>query len=146
MKLTQPSLIPIADSGAVRYELERPYSYRWEAEGREWLIQIPAGFLTDGASVPWIGTMLTGICRDGLHRAAALVHDWLYRWGGNLPSKSFFRYFPENHEWLPVNVPWERHQADQLFANMLDASGVSKTRRRVMYLAVRAVGWLHWKG
>jgi len=29
--------------------------------------------------------------------------------------------------------------------NMLAAAGVSKLRRRLMYLAVRAVGWRSWR-
>jgi hypothetical protein len=139
----QPSLIPIADRGKHRYALERDYSYRWEAEGQLWLIQIPAGFTSDGASVPFLATVLTGITRDGLHRAAALVHDWLYHHSGDLPE-SFQRWNPISEQWHPVGVPWTRKQADKLFANMLEASGVSKIRRRLMYLAVRSCGWLWW--
>jgi hypothetical protein len=143
--MNQPSLIPISDRGNARYELEKDYSHRWYAEGHAWLIQIPAGFRLDGASVPWIGTVLTGIQRDGLHRAAALVHDWIYRHAGQLPIRSFKRYSPAIKDWMPMPVEWTREQADKLFANMLAESGVSKFRRRTMYLAVRAFGWRSWK-
>lgn len=145
MKIPQPSLLPVSDFGDARYELERDYAYRWFADNGEWLVRIPAGFRTDGASVPWIGTVLTGITRDGLHRAAALVHDWLYRHGGKLPPGSFQQYRGGPNQWVNVPVAWTREQTDKFFAVMLRESGVVRWRRRVMYLAVRAVGWRSWK-
>jgi hypothetical protein len=143
MIFPQPHLTPVADSGDDRYEVAAAFSWAWYAEGASWRITVPQGFRCDGASVPWIGTVLTGIGRDGLHRAAALIHDFLYRYAGKLPHGSFCKN--TGNGWQPCPVAWTRKQSDQLFANMLAAYGVSKLRRRTMYLAVRAAGWRSWK-
>lgn len=145
-RLPQPSLIPVSDSGDGRYVLEKEYCYRWQAAGGIWLLRIPAGFPCDGASVPWAGTVLTGIGRDGLHRAGALVHDFLYRHGGRPPEGSFYKFNFYAADWRSCAAPWTREQADKLFANMLGQAGVSPRRRRLMYLAVRLFGWRSWKG
>jgi hypothetical protein len=143
--MRQPSLIPISDVGPYRYQLEKDFTYRWRAEKKTWIITIPAGFTSDGASSPrWVWT-LAGITPDGLHRAAALVHDFLYRYGGRLPFGSFNRWNEMSERWEPVAVPWTRKQVDKLFANMLAEYGVSKTRRRMMYLAVRMMGGWSWR-
>jgi len=142
---TQPIIIPIADSGDDRYELVESFRWAWHADGAAWRIEVPKGFRLDGASVPGIATALTGIGRDGLHRAAALVHDFLYRHGGRPPHGSFTKLNVAAADWLPCAAPWTREQVDKLFANMLAAAGVSKLRRRLMYLAVRAVGWRSWR-
>ncbi len=144
-RIPQPSIIPISDRGRHRYALEKDYTYRWSAEGWEWTITLPAGFSGDGASIPRLAWTLTGLTPDGLHRAGAWVHDWLYRHAGRLPPGSFCRLNEETGEWLPVDAPWTRKQADKLFANMLAAAGVSRFRRRMMYRAVRAFGWMHWR-
>lgn len=143
--IPQPSIIPISDSGSETYELAADYTYTWRAEGKRWRIIIKAGFRTDAASVPWIATVLTGITPDGLHRAGALVHDFLYRHGGRLPHGSFCSLNVANGHWVPVAHAWTRQQADKMFANMLQEAGVSKFRRRMMYRAVRAFGWRSWQ-
>lgn len=143
--MKQPHLLPIADSGSETYELAKDYVCAWRAEDQQWSITIKAGFRTDAASVPWIATVITGIMPDGLHRAAALVHDYLYRHGGRLPSGSFCRLDITTGEWVPMLHAWTREQADKMFANMLQEAGVSKFRRRMMYRAVRLFGWRSWR-
>lgn len=125
------------------YRLDHSYTYNWFAEGCWWRISIPAGFEYDGASNPWWLWTITRILPDGLGRAAALVHDWLYVHKGRLMDGKFQRYTQEL--WRGVYTPWERHQADKLFANMLDEAGETKIRRRMMYLGVRLVGWIYWR-
>lgn len=142
IEVTQPKIIPvILHDGSEGYRLCETYVYTWEAEGAIWRIVIPEGFEYDGASVPRLLWSIVGVSRDGLHRAAALVHDWIYRHGGILPDASFWK---DNHS--IECFPWRRHQADKLFANILALSGVSRLKRRLMYLGVRAGGWIAWRG
>jgi len=144
MMLNQPHMVPVRTvDGKEMYRLEADYTFSWFAESTGWKLVVPAGFISDGASVPRVGALL-GIYPDGLHRAAALVHDWLYRWRGEVPPEQFLKN--DGHGWVPVRVGWTRAQVDKLFANMLAVAGVGRARRRLMYLAVRAVGWLFWKG
>jgi hypothetical protein len=140
--IEQPHIIPIRlPDFREGYRLAHDFVYEWEAENALWKIFIPAGFEYDGASVPRFLWTLLGISPDGLHRAAALVHDWLYRHAGLLPDGSFWK---DGHQ---VNsFPWQREQVDKLFANMLAEYGVGKFRRRSMYLGVRAGGWRAWNG
>lgn len=53
-----------------------PYRVDVAVDGAVHRITVPAGFLTDLASVPAFARMLVG--RVGPHLEAAIVHDWLY--------------------------------------------------------------------
>lgn len=80
---------------------------------------VPAGFVTDLASVPRLPFvyLLTG----GLGHAAAVLHDWLYT----------------THE-----VP--RDVADAIFREALVHCGVSKWQAYLMWLGVRVGGASSW--
>lgn len=115
--IEQPDIRPVSQGGM--YDLHTDYSY----DG----LTVPAGFEYDGASVPRVLWTLTGLLPDGIHRPAALIHDYLYRQGGhctryNLP----FRY--------------SRRHADRMFRRMLIDLGVMKWRVVILYLGVRLYG------
>jgi hypothetical protein len=76
------------------------------------LIVVPGGFKTDFASIPRIFTPIHP--KDGKHRLAAVVHDYLCRLEG----------FP-------------RKLADKIFYEAMIVLGVRKTRRMAFYIAVR---------
>ena len=76
------------------------------------LIIVPAGFETDLASIPRIFRFL--IIKNGKHRAAAIVHDYLCRLG----------------------LEFKRSLADRIFLEAMKISGVSAIQRRLMYWAV----------
>ncbi|MBF0147284.1 MAG: DUF1353 domain-containing protein [Magnetococcales bacterium] len=84
-------------------------------------IRIPAGFVTDFASVP----RLPGIYlfSGGVGHQAATLHDWLYR---------------------NVQIRKNRAWADRVFLAALHADGVSWVRSIFMWLGVRIFGWLFW--
>ena len=83
------------------------------------LITVPTGFVTDFASVPAPGRIL--ISGHGHDRWAAVVHDYLYS------EKKF-----------------TRKQADEVFLEALELSGVNLVKRRIMYRAVRTGGWFFY--
>ncbi|MCB1137248.1 MAG: DUF1353 domain-containing protein [Leptospiraceae bacterium] len=106
-------------------------------------ISVPSGFTYDGASVPRIAWSLTGIRPDGLLRAAAAVHDWIYRWAGDLPEGSHeFRI--DASEWQVAIGRWKRKDADRLFGRMMREAGVGAIKRKMAYVAVRLMGRLGW--
>jgi hypothetical protein len=79
-------------------------------------IEILEGFETDLASIPaWVPEFL--IPRNGRHRAAAIVHDYLIR----NPTLE------------------ERPLADKIFLEAMGVDGVPGWRRYVMYYAVSLV-------
>jgi hypothetical protein len=83
-------------------------------------LEVPAGTLTDFASVPRLplAFLLAG---DKAH-AAAVLHDWLY-----------------------TVKKTTRAEADRLFALAIRAEGHSGALARLMHLAVRAGGARSWE-
>jgi len=82
---------------------------------------IPAGFVTDGASVP--RGLWNLFPPFGRYNKAALLHDWLYQFGA-----------------------MTRAQADWVFLEAMKELGVGFLTRWAMYSGVRAGGWVAWNG
>lgn len=80
-----------------------------------WGIKVPAGFVTDFASVPRFFWRL--LPPTGEYGKAAVVHDYLYRYG-----------------------TVTRAEADRVFLEAMAELGVSRFTRKVMYRAVRLFG------
>ena len=81
------------------------------------LITVPAGFDTDLASIPRIARpLITGMGND---RKPAVIHDHLYS----------IRHLP-------------RSEADAVFLEALECLRVPWIKRRAMWAAVRAGGWV----
>ena len=87
---------------------ERPSTGVW--------IWVPAGYVTDFASIPRVGRWM--IPPFGRHAIAAVVHDWLYS----------------------VGEPGQRGYADEVFSEALKELGVDPVRRGVMHAAVTGFG------
>ena len=75
--LKQPLIIPIKESGDI-YELVEDYFFSVLRGGQAYPVIIKKGFKYDGASVPPVLGGLVGFMPDGIHRPAALIHDYLY--------------------------------------------------------------------
>ena len=103
-----------------QYVLSEDYTYRFGGCD----ITVPEGFIWDGASAP----IRSGIRKDGLIRAAALIHDYLYRNGGRIAPR----------------VVLSRKQVDGLFRMMMREAGMSWWKAKKAYLAVQWFGWLAW--
>ena len=88
---------------------------------------VPAGFVTDFASVPRIFWRLigppTGYGRDAAYGKAAVIHDFLYFTPGTR----------------------SRQDCDDVFLEAMTDLGVSKARRTLMHLAVRVGGGWPWR-
>jgi hypothetical protein len=139
MILRQPVLIPVNDQF---YQLMEPYEVLWEKFGQRYKLIIPEGFKTDIASVPRLCWTLMDILPDGLHRGAAVVHDFLYYWYGRCPEGTVF--VEQNNQWVVFSLPWQREDCDRLFARLMREAGTPAWKRRLMYLAVRLFGWKTW--
>lgn len=82
-------------------------------------ITVPAGFITDGASIPSI--FWEFLSPYGEYFAAALIHDFLY-------SK--------------LNQKYTREESDKIFLEAMDRLGISWIKRHTIYRAVRMFGWM----
>jgi hypothetical protein len=129
---------------AIRFPLVRKIGTRdgraiWQLEERwelpaealtPWLgndpLVIPAGMITDFASVPRIALSIIG---DVAHEAA-LGHDWLYQAHGMFQDRDEF--------------PLERIAADVAFYEWMGMFGPTDWRRKAMFSAVRLGGGHAW--
>ena len=100
------------------YKLIEPLQW----SDRLYTINVPKGFLYDGASVPWLVTRLVPR-KGGLYDRAACLHDWLY--GTHI---------------LP------RKEADRLFYKAMLSDNVPKWKAYMIYRAVRIGGSSSYNG
>lgn len=92
-------------------------------------LTVPAGFVTDFASVPW--PFWSFIRPWGKWGKAAVLHDFMYQtkeWGNGSDFGD-----------------WARYVADNVFLEAMKELGVAPWRRRLMYWGVRAFGFLAWR-
>jgi hypothetical protein len=102
--------------GRALVRLTAPFSYDVGFKGSSLTLTVPAGFVTDFASVP---RALTGwFPPSGPWAKAAVVHDYLYASG--LISRAI---------------------SDLIFLEAMEVLEVPCWRRAAMYAAVRLLGW-----
>lgn len=100
--------------GKSKFQLTLDYSY----STKNYLIKIPAGFITDFASIPPFLQIF--INKYGEHNSASIIHDWLY-------SKECY---------LRIS----RLEADRIFLEIMLENKVNKIKAHIMYRAVRIFG------
>ena len=92
-------------------------------EWRERSFTIPAGFESDGASVPRFFWRIVCPPTDPQAVRAGVAHDYIYRTQ------------PEG---------WTRAEADKMFYDLLVEDGMYRCRARLAYLGVRIGGGFTW--
>jgi len=112
---------PLADGET--WVIRERFSYHVGAEESKEVINVPIGFQTDFASVPWLLTLI--VPRWGKYGKAAVVHDFVYSQEDS-------------------SLPYDRRRADRIFLEGMAVLGVARWRRTLMYWAVRAFGWRAW--
>jgi len=93
-----------------------PFVYEIGRKGSGYYVTVPAGFVTDFASVPRVLWSL--FPPIGEYGKAAVVHDWLYHYSSG----------------------FSKCVADAVFYEAMKALGVSWPRRTAIYLAVVLFG------
>lgn len=99
--------------------------YDWTVIFRGEYYRVPAGTMTDGASIPRALWFVCGHPLQVPRLYAALVHDFLY--DGGDPEAT-------------------RRDADDIYRRLLVALGVSKLKAFVEWCALRVCGGRHWHG
>lgn len=116
--LSVPALIKVSEpssTGRAKWRTQGELIYL-DNKGRTWAV--PAGFVTDFASVPRLPLMYW-LAGDTAHMSAVL-HDWLCR------------------ELVSELMSWR--EAADLFREAMKAEKVKPWRREIMYWAVRLAG------
>ena len=116
---TTPLVVIPLDNGR-QWKLAEPFEYHVGTKESDEVIGIPAGFITDFASVPRI--FWSVIPPWGKYGKAAVVHDFCY--GTEL---------------------YPRKRCDEIFLEAMEVLAVSLWKRRVIYTAVRIGGRFVWK-
>lgn len=106
-------------NGSRTFRLTSPFRY----DSRIGWIEVPVGFLTDGASIPRI--FWTIFSPTGSYFEAALIHDYLYS---------------QVSKWHI-----DRAMADRIFLDAMEDIGVGWLTRKTIYRAVRLGGWKGYK-
>lgn len=117
-KLDVTLLDDTENEGRGAWQLDHDFRYQSDVVGKT--ITVPAGFVTDFASVPRL-PLIYALFGDTSHEAA-VVHDWLYK------SKIV-----------------ERPVADAVLKEACSVAGIPAWRRWGMYLGVRVGGGKPWQ-
>jgi len=118
-----PDVLCLENAGVVHgsrlFKLEKPYRF-FSSKG---LITIPAGFISDGYSIP------------------SALWSWCNPFAKGMESSLFHDYFYKKD--CPYN--FTRAEADDLLLEGMVICGVSFLKRRAIYRAVRMFGGMSWK-
>jgi hypothetical protein len=143
--LEQPDLRPI---NTKEFVLAEDYTRAWTEAGKRCRQITKAGYVTDIASVPRFVWSLSGITPDGLHRAAALLHDRRYQRRGLMTKDdicgAYQEFDPLASIWVGINREFSREACDRQFLADMLAAGESAGVAHAMFWAVRLFGWAAW--
>jgi len=117
-RFTQVLLVSPMDDGNT-WVLMRDFGYEVGEEASGDTIEVPIGFMTDFASVPWI--FQWWIPKWGKYGNAAVIHDWLY-WSQSRPRKA----------------------SDLILLQAMEVMGVDGIRKNAIFIGARALGWWAW--
>ncbi|EJO2706043.1 DUF1353 domain-containing protein [Salmonella enterica] len=111
-RFTTPAILEMI--GHYNWRVHEPFAFYLSDDEND-VIEVPAGFVTDLASVPRIFWVL--LPPDGKYAKAAIIHDYLYD-----------------------NALRTKKEADKIFLDGMTVLGVPKWKRIIMYWAVRMFG------
>jgi len=125
------------------WEISTRFSYEWDHNDVRYRIVIPEGFEYDGASVPRI---IWPFISPFTLRAGAVVHDYLYRFSGDIPRWTNQKRVVEegNTTWKDMDDIWSRWDADRLMCRVARDMDVSKWKRRTAFWGVCLFGRFSW--
>lgn len=111
-KFTTPAILEML--GHYNWRVHEPFDFYLSDDNSD-VISVPAGFVTDLATIPRI--FWTLLPPDGKYAKAAIIHDYLYD-----------------------NALRTKQEADLIFLDGMVVLGVPKWKRTVMYWAVKIFG------
>jgi hypothetical protein len=124
---------PSIKKGRSLWGLHDPLAYR-PGDMAE-TITVPAGFVTDLASIPrWAWNLLPP---DGPWVKGAIIHDFLYATRGT----GVWKRHPAA---ITRSTPYSRAEADEILREALENRGVDWLRRNIIWAAVRLGGGGGW--
>lgn len=111
-------------------------------DGKEMVI-VPAGFLTDFASIPRALWPVIG-SPTGLYGKGAVLHDFLYRVRVVISMGEVTFHEGGLHSEIKTRLV-NRGEADGIFREAMEVLGVGWFKRQTIYWGLRAGGWAAWR-
>lgn len=131
-EFTKP-LIVIDTGDGRKWQLAEDFQYHVGREDSNEIIRVPAGFITDFATIP---QFLWGVFPPtGKYTKAAVIHDYLTANKGRIPYSHSDTY-PEQITYRC----YSKRQVDSIFFEAMSVLGVNRIKKRIIWLAVRAFG------
>lgn len=118
-KFTTSLNVFIPQDGKTR-TLIKPLGYA-VGSGNRIIIEVPVGFVTDGASIPKVAWGVIGSPMTGRYIYAAIIHDYFYYMG-----------------------TFSRLRSDIIFLEAMAVLNVPRWKRNIIYRAVRLFGFMAW--
>jgi len=112
--------LTVTQIGHRKWRLEEGFDYYVGDKDSDDIISVPAGYVSDGSSVPKIFWSLVG-SPMGSTAQSGFLHDFLY---GERKRT--------------------RKECDGIFVQAMFVLGVPWWKRRVMWAALRLFGWVAW--
>jgi len=136
-----PLRVEFIDGRSWRVLQEFDYQVVFGDEGTT--IRVPAGFITDFASIP--RALWSFMIPTGKYGKAAVVHDYLYVVGGRVPCP---RAMGPKDNGFQLSCAlngygcqiFTKEQADRIFRDAMEVLGVGNPERWLMWQAVRKFG------
>lgn len=125
---------PATRDGRSLWGVEQPLTYQTSIGGLA-KITVPAGFVTDLASIPRMASPV--LPPDGPWTKAAVIHDALYYCRGGQNTWHGRRIISRAR-------PYTRAEADDILREAMADRGVDTLRRNIIWAAVRAGGRRGW--
>jgi len=141
-----------------RWKLWKEFTYHIGSRWSQNKVTVPAGFITDFASIPWV--FWTILPSWGRYGKAAVIHDWLYQNKETFNSKVKCQVCNKvingedanEHKESTGHNCWEllfprrtRKEVDDIFYEAMLVGGTKPWKAKVMYRAVRLFSWLAWR-
>ncbi len=133
---TSPLIVSPLNDGR-KWQLKRSFTYHIDSRYSNNKIEVPEGFITDFASIPWM--FWSFLPSWGKYGKAAVLHDCLYQNPVVFTTKDGGKLYLAG-AWRP----YTRKEADQIFYRAMIVGGTKKWKARLMYFAVRVFGFLSW--
>jgi hypothetical protein len=121
------------NSGRSLWGVQRPIAYQTGEDPGE-IITVPAGFVTDLASIP--RPVWSFYPPDGPWVKGAVIHDFLYYTQGD-------GLWGKTHG-ITRDRPYTRAQSDHVLWEAMKDRGIHAWARFVIWAAVRLGGWIGW--
>ena len=119
-----------------------PWVCKWKYNGNTRILNVPADYTWDGASIPRFAWSLIGLTPMGLMDGPSLAHDPLYRSKGGRLDMQGCRLTSE----AGIGVVVDRDEADWVLRATMNFVNVPRMRANIAYGIVRAFGGGYWGG